>query len=189
MSDRQVAAGWEAQRFVTAWRQRRQISTTQGWLTGTIESMWLCGDPPDTTLVAHWTPDPDHDSRQTRAALWGPDGSPASTHLRTQLLEDANRLQLPRSEQPATDVIEMHELFEATCAAALWELVHAPQIPYGVRRVGLIGTDPETRLTVEFPTPNGPQEFSSEIWQGPGRPERTSDDLAFDLYLRFREGT
>jgi len=188
MIDRQVAAGWEAQRFITAWHRRHRISTNEGWLAVVIQSMWLAGDPPDTTLTAEWSAGPDHDPRRSTVALWNPDESPASTHLSTQLRDDARRLAIPTSTRPATELIAMHDLFEAMSSAWLWGSVHMPR-SHRTHRVGLIGTHPETLLAIDFPTPDGLYEFRSEIWQSPGQPKDDANNLAADLHVRFMEGS
>jgi hypothetical protein len=188
MSARLPAAAWEGFSLLRAWHLRHYVQTADQWLAVTIESMWLSGDPPDTTLIATWTADPDGDAHEAAAPIWNTDGSPASSDVRTEVLAAAHTLGVPTRQRPATDPNEPHDLFEATCAAWLWTTVNGPAKVHRAQRVGLIGAHPATQLAIVFPTPNGLEELRSDIWEEPGHPERDSDALAFELWIRFIEG-
>jgi hypothetical protein len=188
MSARLLAAAWEGAALVRAWHSRHYVLTAGHWLAVRIEGMWLCGDPSDTTLVAGWRAEPDGNAHETAAAIWNADGSPAATDVRAEVLTAARSLGVEERPQPATDPNELHDLFEATCAARLWESVHSPGGVHRAQRVGLIGSHPDTQLAIVFPTPNGLEELRSDIWQEPGRPENDSQELAFELWIRFIEG-
>ncbi len=188
MSARLLAAAWEGSSLVRAWHSRHYVQTEGHWLAVTIESMWLTGDPPETSLTATWRAEPDADVHEAAAPIWNVDGSPAASDVRTQVLSAARNLGVAERQRPTTDPNELHDLFEATCAAWLWQTVHGPGEIHRTQRVGLIGAHPDTQLAIVFPTPNGLEELRSDIWQEPGRPESDSDELAFQLWIRFIEG-
>jgi hypothetical protein len=150
--------------------------------------MWLCDDPPDTTVTATWRAEPEVEPRETTAAIWKADGAPASTDLLSAIRASAQRLEIAEREPPATNPIELHDLFEATCAARLWQTVHSPITHHRARRVGLIGTHPDTQLVIEFPTPDGLEELRLSIWREPGIPVASADKVAGGLWIRFMEG-
>jgi hypothetical protein len=187
MSDRRLASAWEALTFIRAWHSRHSIPTADGWLAVMIGGMWLSGDPPSTTLTAAWRVRQEDEHRQATVPIWNRDGSPGSAGLRDEILVSAHGLGAEGS-RPARDRDEVHDLFEATCVAWLWKTAKGPATTHSTQSVGLIGAYPETRLAIEFPTPNGLEELTSEIWREPGRPEAASEDLAFDLWVRFMEG-
>jgi hypothetical protein len=188
MSDRLLAAYWEGSVLVRSWRSRQFVRAGPRWLALTIESMWLCGEHPGTTVTATWNAEPNIAPQETTAPIWKAEGVPARTDLLAGVLASAQRLDIAEREPPATHPSELHDLFEATCAARLWQTVHSPITHHRASRVGLIGTHPETQLAIEFPTPNGLEELRSDIWQEPARPAANADALADELWIRFMEG-